>query len=211
MGVMPRYLPGQPLVAVVRERWNMNVSLIDNAADKRVAVLYQAVPAPVIAGVRKAPKPGGYSDSGADIAFCLRQAGIQVLTPKEDPDPGTALDWVFPDTEDGLRAARDAGAEVLWANTVLFTGHPIERYLDGTWIVGQSPACQEAVDDKFATNQMLLADGLPVVASLLVAKQEGASPVTLAQLSAGFLAERGSCFRSSSSRYVDAAARACRG
>ncbi|MCA1855513.1 biotin carboxylase [Massilia oculi] len=172
----------------------MGVSVIDNAAGKRVAVLYQALPPPVIAGVRKAPKPGGYSDSGADIAFNLRRAGFQVLTPNSRPDTGVPLDWVFPDTDDGLRAARDAGADILWANTVLFTGHPIEPYLADAWIVGQTPGCQEAVDDKFATNRMLLAAGLPVVPSVLVAKRETAGAATLAQLSSSFLDRRGLAF-----------------
>ena len=34
-----------------------------------IVVLYQAIQAPVIDGVRKPMKPGGYSDSGADIAY----------------------------------------------------------------------------------------------------------------------------------------------
>ena len=172
----------------------MSVFAIDELASKRVAVLYQAVPPPVIGGARKSPKPGGYSDSGADIAFNLRRAGFQVLTPNERPNPAVALDWVFPDTDAGLRAARDAGADVLWANTVLFTRHPIERYLADTWIVGQSPLCQEAVDDKFATNRRLLADGLPVVPSLLIAKQALAGAVTLAQLSDSLLHDHGLVF-----------------
>lgn len=169
----------------------MQVKLIDKATAKKIAVLYQALPPPMIDGVRKAPKPGGYADSGADIAFCLRQAGFELVTPCEHPDPANALEWLFPDTEQGLRAALDAGANVLWANTVLFTGHPIERYLGTVWIVGQRPACQEAVDDKFATNLLLRAKGLPVAASILVASLGSPHAFALAQLSPSFLVENG--------------------
>jgi len=62
--------------------------------DQLVALLYQAMPPPVINGIRKDPKPGGYSDSGADIAFALRNAGVRIVTPQPDPDPAEAMDWV---------------------------------------------------------------------------------------------------------------------
>ena len=92
----------------------------------RIAILYQALPPPVIDGLRKDAKPGGYSDSGADIGFALRQAGFDVLTPVAEPDAARALDWVFPDTAEGIADALARGATLLWANTVLFAGHPIE-------------------------------------------------------------------------------------
>ncbi len=44
-----------------------------------VAILYQALPPPVIGGLRKDAKPGGYSDGGADIAFALMGAGQRVI------------------------------------------------------------------------------------------------------------------------------------
>jgi len=131
-----------------------------------IAILYQALPPPLIDGLRKDPKPGGYADSGADIGCALRQAGFDILTPVAEPDPGQMFDWVFPDTLEGIGAAVDAGADILWANTVLFDGHPIEAFLHSHWIVGQLPARQQAVDDKFATNALLRAQGLPVAASL---------------------------------------------
>ena len=161
----------------------LNISLITNSTPRRVAVVYQALPPPVIDGLRKDAKPGGYSDSGADIAFGLRQAGIYVVTPSQQPDPGQAFDWVFPDTEEGLLAATEAGANVLWANTVLFRGHPIERHLSTHWIVGQLPERQQAVDDKFATNACLQKAGLPVAQSLLIARhREAAETVALSTL-----------------------------
>lgn len=136
-----------------------------------VAVLYQALPPPVIDGLRKDAKPGGYSDGGADIAFALRTAGQAVVTPALSPDPAVPLDWVFPDTIEGIRAAGEAGASTLWANTVLFAGHPLETVLRDFDIVGQLPAAIHIYDDKFETNRIMAAAGLPVAASFLVSKE----------------------------------------
>jgi hypothetical protein len=133
-----------------------------------VAILYQALPPPLIGGLRKDAKPGGYSDGGADIAFALREAGVDVVTPTASPDPATALDWVFPDTPEGIRGAGVAGATVLWANTVLFEEHPLEAALAEFDIVGQLPAAMQAFDDKFETNQLLAETGLPVARSFLL-------------------------------------------
>jgi len=104
-----------------------------------IAVLYQALPPPLIEGQRKTPKPGGYADSGADIAHALRGARHQIVTPRARPDPREPLDWVFPDTREGLASALAGGATLLWANTVLFEGHPIEAVPLQTLIVGQTP------------------------------------------------------------------------
>lgn len=40
--------------------------------DIKLAVLFQALPPPIFNNVIKPTKPGGYSDSGADIAFNLK-------------------------------------------------------------------------------------------------------------------------------------------
>ena len=135
-----------------------------------VAILYQALPPPLIDGLRKDAKPGGYSDGGADIAYALRVAGVDVVTPAVSPDPRTALDWVFPDTAAGIDAAGQAGASILWANTVLFAGHPLENALADFAIVGQHPAAMQAFDDKFETNRMLADAGLPVAQSFLLSR-----------------------------------------
>jgi len=169
----------------------MQISVIEKDVPKRIAMIYQALPPPVIDGLRKDPKPGGYSDSGADIAFCLRAAGFDIVTPAADPDPAQAFDWVFPDTREGLQAASDAGANLIWANTVLFEGHPIEAFLASHWIVGQLPARQQAVDDKFATNALLHVAGLPVARSILVAREAGVDVAALSTLSPAALEAQG--------------------
>jgi hypothetical protein len=133
-----------------------------------IAILYQALAPLESDGLRKEPKPGGYSDSGADIGYCLRRHGIQVATPVPDPDRSQNLAWVFPDTEDGITDALRHGATLLWANTVLFEGHPIEKVMDRCWIVGQLPAAMQAADDKYGTNLKLRKSGLPVASSILV-------------------------------------------
>ena len=135
-----------------------------------IAILYQALPPPVIDGLRKDAKPGGYSDGGADIGFVLRGQGVRVLTPVADPDPARPLDWVFPDTEDGIAEAIAAGATILWANSVLFEGHPLEAVLGRVRVVGQVPTLTQRYDDKFATNRMLEQAGLPVARSFLMAR-----------------------------------------
>jgi D-alanine-D-alanine ligase-like ATP-grasp enzyme len=135
------------------------------------ALLHQASPAPPIDGVCKPMKPGGYRDSCADIGFALRQRGVRVVAPYRDPDPRRDDGWSFPDTHQGVARARDLGATVLWANTVLFEGHPVESALrQGLAVVGQAPDLVQRFDDKAVANRLLAEHGLPVPASLLVAR-----------------------------------------
>ncbi len=161
---------------------------------QKIAILYQALPPPVIDGLRKDAKPGGYSDGGADIGFNLRAWGQDVVTPQAASDPNVPLDWVFPDTREGIEAARQKGATLLWANTVLFHGHPLEQVLDQFWIVGQLPAAMQAGDDKFATNALLRAHGLPVAASLRAAPEARAGVWALSALDEDALASEGLVF-----------------
>jgi D-alanine-D-alanine ligase len=173
--------------------WRLGFMLLRMASStsRAVAVLFQALAPPVIAGVRKDPKPGGYLDSGADIAFTLRRQGIRVVTPGAHPDPTTALDWVFPDTREGLLLAVERGATVLWANTVLFSGHPLERFMGECQVVGQLPSAMQAFDDKFATNAALRQQGLPVAASVRASVDGGQKTEPLASLTEARLAELG--------------------
>jgi D-alanine-D-alanine ligase len=162
--------------------------------DQKIAVLYQALPPPVIDGVRKDAKPGGYSDSGADIAFCLARARYDVATRVAKADPGRDLDWVYPDTAAGIAEARAAGASVLWANTVLFDGHPLQSVARDMWIVGQSPSANQRFDDKFHTNAFLRNHGLPVANALLVGAEEGAGLHALGALNGPALQAHGLVF-----------------
>jgi len=112
--------------------------------EQTIAILYQALEPPVIDGACTQAKPGA------------------------DSDPASVFDWVWPDTPEGIAAALDAGATLLWANTVVFDGHPIEEASRKAWIVGPDPQAMQAIDDKAATNTRLLAAGLPVVRSWLI-------------------------------------------
>ncbi|KNG90350.1 hypothetical protein ANOM_001480 [Aspergillus nomiae NRRL 13137] len=92
-----------------------------------VAVLFQDIDPPIINGVRKPRKPGGYQDSGADIAYTLRSKGINITTPDVSPQVFKHEGWCFSDTEEGIVSAVNNGATHLWANTILFDSHPLQR------------------------------------------------------------------------------------
>ncbi|KAJ5083931.1 glutathione synthetase ATP-binding domain-like protein [Penicillium alfredii] len=130
-----------------------------------VAVLYQALAPPVYGGVSKPQKPGGYRDSGADIAYTLSRTGTTVLTPVDSPDSADQNHWCFPDTEDGILSAVQRGATHLWANTVLFSGHPLQTSAQFTpfesrvRVIAQPPACVDRWDDKSVLNDALRRHG----------------------------------------------------
>ena len=133
----------------------------------KVAILYQAQQPPPQRGIVKPMKPGGYADSGADIAYTLQKTGVGLLTPSFRPNIEADLDWVFPDTEEGIQQALAAGANCLWLNTVLYNGHPIERF-PGVRVVGQLPAAVDRYDDKWYTNNLLREQGLPIPKAELI-------------------------------------------
>jgi len=56
------------------------------------AIIYQVKPPPIKDGIQKPMKPGGYSDSGADIACELAKNDIEIITPVNNPDIETDLD-----------------------------------------------------------------------------------------------------------------------
>ncbi|KAF3037325.1 hypothetical protein E8E12_003467 [Didymella heteroderae] len=121
----------------------------------RLAVLYQALEPPVINGLKKPKKPGGYQDSSADIAYVLKSGcQIPVVTPNRSPNATNDGDWCFPDTEAGILEALSAGATHLWANTILFATHPLQRsealtrFANSVCVIGQPPQLVEAYDDK---------------------------------------------------------------
>ncbi len=129
----------------------------------KIAILYQKSAPPEVNGIVKPMKPGGYSDSGADIAYCLLKNGIGVVLPTDKPDINNNYDWVFPDTKEGLEAAVANGADTFWLNTVLYDNHPAEEF-QGLYAIGQNPADVSAYDDKYYTNTALKNAGFPVVA-----------------------------------------------
>lgn len=136
-----------------------------------IAVLYQAAPAPSRNGIIKPMKPGGYADSGADIAYSLQRQGVESILPTSDPDIDLDMDWVFADTESGIEMAIARGATALWLNTVLYKGHAVERYMaGGISVIGQYPARVEDFDDKLFTNRLLSQNGLPIPRSVTVTK-----------------------------------------
>ena len=139
----------------------------------KVAVLYQAVAAPKVDGIVKPMKDGGYSDSGADIAYALKKQNIDVVTPVNEPELSMDLDWVFPDTVEGIQSAIDKGATIVWLNTVLYQGHPIESFIArGVAVVGQVPKNVGLYDDKLVTNALLSAHHLPIPKSVVIAHKD---------------------------------------
>lgn len=142
------------------------IRFLSSKASARVAVLYQALDPPIINGVRKPKKPGGYQDSGADIAYNLNQCDdVQVVTPNKTPDPLKDGDWCFPDTEQGILEAIDKGANYLWSNTIVFASHPLQTsaqldpFQDRVRVIGQGPLVVDKYDDKKYVNDYLRAVG----------------------------------------------------
>jgi hypothetical protein len=88
-----------------------------------------------------------------------------VVTPSPFPDPKDDQGWSFPDNEDGILSAIRQGATHLWANTILFSAHPLqtslrlEEYKNKVWVVGQPPLLVEKFDDKEYTNNLLRSRG----------------------------------------------------
>jgi len=82
------------------------------------------------------------------------------------------LDWTFPDTPQGLDAAIKRGAKVLWLNTILFIGHPVEQLKStaspSLLFVGQLPQMVHNHDDKWLTNEKLRQHGLLLPTARLI-------------------------------------------
>ena len=135
----------------------------------KVAILYQAKLPPTKDGIQKPMKPGGYSDSGADIASQLMAQNVEVITPIENPNPNNDKDWVFQDTNDGIEIALKKGANTFWLNTVLYENHPIEKFFDrNIEIVGQTPKSVDVFDDKMFTNSLLESNDIPIPHNKLI-------------------------------------------
>lgn len=140
--------------------------------DVKIALLYQSAAAPETNGVIKPMKNGGYADSGADIAYALKSQQVDVVTPTNSPHIDNDLDWVFPDSQVGIQRAIELGANVIWLNTVLYKGHPIESFLEqGISVIGQTPESVDRFDDKWVTNGLLKANHLPIPKSTIITRQ----------------------------------------
>lgn len=114
-------------------------------------------------------KPGGYSDSGADIACELKKNGYRIVTPVDNPNIKTDLDWVFPDTKKGIQNALDKGANTFWLNTVLYKNHEIENFFDrDIKFIGQIPSQVDIYDDKYFTNELLRQNKVPIPKTKLI-------------------------------------------
>jgi len=151
---------------------NRSLTPIDPLTLKKVALLYQSQLSPARNGVQKPMKPGGYSDSGADIACEIKKHGIEVITPTPSPSIDQDFDWVFPDNKAGIDGALAMGADTLWLNTVLYAGHPIEDYFQKSiHFVGQHPAQVEKHDDKILTNALLAEHGLTVPQNRVITQE----------------------------------------
>jgi hypothetical protein len=108
----------------------------------------------------------GYQGSGADIAYALQDLhDVAVLTPVSSPNPRHQSDWCFPDSEDGILAPQQKGANYLWANIILFASHPLQisvrlaEFQQRVRVVGQPPLLVELFDDKEYVNNLLRAHG----------------------------------------------------
>lgn len=130
------------------------------------------------------PQPTGYQDSGADIAYNLHQRNPNsIITPSAQPFPAQDQGWAFPDSEEGILAAIEKGANCLWANTILFKNHPLQisskipAKSPNLKIIGQPPNLVEAYDDKDLVNSWLRRTG-----RFDVPKSCTASPSTVEEL-----------------------------
>ncbi|KAL3428161.1 phosphoribosylglycinamide synthetase [Phlyctema vagabunda] len=157
------------------------VPTMSSSSKTRVAVLHQAIEPPVIDGSRKPMKPGGYRDSSADIAFALSHLqyyGISAITPVPSPDAASDKDWSFPDTEQGILDAIGKGATHIWANTILFSSHPLQvssslaTHETSLRVISQPPRMVEAVDDKYLCNLRLRERGVVIAESFLYSSAE---------------------------------------
>eukprot|EP00111_Clytia_hemisphaerica_P018173 TCONS_00053747-protein len=146
---------------------------LSNIYLKSVAVLYQCKPPPLVNGIQKPMKPGGYSDSGADIAYQLQKFNVSIITPVESPVVNQDFDWVFPDSPAGIDMALKKGAKCFWLNTILYKGHSVEAYFGrDIEFVGQLPALIEKYDDKLLTNNLLRKNGLTVLPQTLISNDQ---------------------------------------
>lgn len=87
------------------------------------------------------------------------------MTPVASPVVSSHDGWTFPDTEEGICSAVENGVTHFWANTILFSSHPLQtsaklsHLADRLYIVGQPPSLVENFDDKAYLNGRLRETG----------------------------------------------------
>lgn len=143
----------------------------------RIGILFQDHDPPARGGIRKPRKPTGGADSGADLAYTLQQLGLPIITPVTNPSVDNDRDWVFSDTPEGIQKAVNPpyNVETIWLNTVLYSGHPIEKCLQehpNIRIIGQHPTQVDSWDDKIWANEQIRQAGLPVPDSYVIHQKD---------------------------------------
>lgn len=84
-----------------------------------------------------------------------------MVTPSSAPVDSSHEGWCFPDTEEGIYSAVQQGVTHLWANTILFSSHPLQTstkldaHASDVYVVGQPPSLVEKFDDKAYLNGKL--------------------------------------------------------
>ncbi|KAF0534634.1 carboxylate--amine ligase [Gigaspora margarita] len=143
---------------------------------------------------RKNPlKPGGYSDSGADIAYSLRSNNIPIVTPVDTPCLTSDMDWVFPDTEEGINTAISKGAKTLWANTILFNTHPLNfmSFREDIKLVGHLPSDVHKFDNKWIANELIKNNGILVPHAILIGNSANNGTYRLNDITLDILNKKG--------------------
>jgi hypothetical protein len=86
---------------------------------------------------------------------------VNIITSKPNPSPNTHEGWCFPDSEEGILTAISQGATHLWANTIVFSSHPLQTasclddHASTVRVIGQPPGLVEKFDDKLYLNDKL--------------------------------------------------------
>jgi len=169
--------------------------IVKELEQHKVAVLYQSLDSPVRDGAAKPKKPNGYKDSGADIAFALHQNKIKIITPVRNPDSCIDDDWVFADSLQGINQAIDLGASILWANTVLFDGHPIETVdLSTTIVIGQDRRLVDELDNKWTVRRQCAQASCPLPNACCVSDSGEEDMLSTAKLTPSLLKQQGLSF-----------------
>ncbi|KAJ5084065.1 hypothetical protein NUU61_008644 [Penicillium alfredii] len=89
------------------------------------------------------------------------KALIYVFTPESSPSTSKHEGRCFPDSAEGITSAVRQGATHLWANTIVFSSHPLQtatsldRHASTLRVVGQPPSLVENFDDKLYLNDQL--------------------------------------------------------